>query len=171
MIKLIVAVDNNFGIGYKNDLLFKIPEDLKRFKQLTTGHFVVMGRKTFESLPNALPERTNVIITRSDKYKPENPTVIVENDISKIISHYLSTGQQDKDMWVIGGAEIYKQFLPYAEQVYLTMIHKVAKSVDTHFPINSMLEKFHIVDSERIYSNKEDCKVTFTIYQRNLEEL
>ena len=69
-IKLIVAVDSNYGMGYNNDLLFRIKEDLQRFRELTTGHFVVMGRKTYESLPRPLPERTNVVVTRNPDYNP-----------------------------------------------------------------------------------------------------
>lgn len=168
MIKLIVAVDNNFGIGYKNDLLFKIPEDLKRFKKLTKGHYVVMGRKTFESLPNPLPERTNVVITRNINYKPEHHSVIVECDITKIINHYLQTGEQSKDIWVIGGAEIYKAFLPYADEIQLTMINKSATQVDTYFPMNEVLKLFQIdvTNSESQHVETEDCDVTFYTYKR-----
>ena len=167
MIKLIVAVDNNFGIGYKNELLFRISEDLKHFKELTSGHFIVMGRKTYESLPNALPNRTNVVITRNPSFNPKSPTVVVANDIKKIISHHLTTGKQDKDLWVIGGAEIYKAFLPYADEVHLTHIHKEAENVDTYFPVSELNSSFDIIQSERIFSEKEDCKVTFTVYGKS----
>ena len=167
-IKLIVAVDSNFGIGYKNDLLFKVSEDLKRFKKLTTRHFVVMGRKTFESLPKPLPERTNVVITRNSNYSPESPSVLVVNDIQKCINHYLNTGEQNKDMWIIGGAEIYKAFLPYADEIQLTMINKSATQVDTYFPMNEVLKLFQIdvTNSESQHVETEDCDVTFYTYKR-----
>lgn len=165
-IKLIVAVDKNFGIGYKDELLFRIKEDLQNFKKLTTGHFVVMGRKTFESLPKPLPERTNVVLTRNKDYNP-CPNVVVETDIDKIINHYLGTGEQDKDLWIIGGSEIYKQFLPYVEEAHVTMIDKEAKNVDTYFPMSEVLQSFEIAhQSESIYSEKEECKLTFIVYKR-----
>ena len=167
MIKLIVAVDSEFGIGYQNKLLFRISEDLNRFRELTTGHFVVMGRKTYESLPKALPERVNVVVTRNKGYKPKEPTVVVESDIKRILSHYMGTGNQDKDLWIIGGAEIYKQFLPYANEIHLTKIHKKADLVDTYFPMDEVLKDFHIKESERSYSEKEECKLTFITYKRN----
>ncbi len=170
MIKLIVAVDNNFGIGYKNELLFRVKEDLKRFRELTTGHFVVMGRKTYESLPKALPERVNVVITRNKNYNPKNISVIVEQDINKILSYYISTGQQTKDLWVIGGAEIYEAFLPFADEVHLTMIHKEAKSVDTYFPVEKLVEQgFRLKDSRRSFSDEYDCKLTFITYEKPIK--
>ena len=168
-IKLIVAVDNNFGIGYKNELLFRVKEDLRRFRELTTGHFVVMGRKTYESLPKALPERINVVITHNKSYKPKDPTVVVETDIKKIVSHYLNTGTQEKDLWVIGGAEIYKQFLPYVDEIELTIVHKDAEKVDAFFPIEEVLANFYGTNSERIFNEKYDCKVTFATYRRSQE--
>lgn len=167
-IKLIVAVDSNFGIGYKNDLLFKVSEDLKRFKKLTTDHFVVMGRKTFESLPKPLPERTNVVITRKSNYSPENPSVLVVNDVQKCINHYLHTGKQSKDIWVIGGAEIYKVFLPYVDEVYMTMIHKEAEKVDTYFPFAEMLkEGFYTSSVESFFSENESCVCSYVIYRKS----
>ena len=166
VIKLIVAVDSNFGIGYKNELLFRIKEDLKRFRELTTGHFVVMGRKTYESLPKALPERFNVVVTRNKAYKAKEPTVVVESDIERIVSQYLNTGQQEKDLYVIGGAEIYSQFLPYADEIHITKIHKEADNVDTYFPIEEALKDFQEVLSEELHSEKEDCDLTFITYER-----
>lgn len=164
-IKLIVAVDKNFGIGYKNHLLFKISKDLKRFKGLTTGHFVVMGRKTFESLPNPLPNRTNVILTRNSNYTVDDPSVLVVTDIQKMIRHYLDTGKQDKDLWVIGGAEIYKEFLPYVDRVYLTYVDKEVEKVDTYFPFADM-EKigFELDGCQAYYEETLDCEVTFANY-------
>ena len=166
MIKLIVAVDNNYGIGYKNELLFRISEDLKHFKKLTTGHFIVMGRKTYESLPKTLPNRINVVLTRDTGFALDDKSVMIENDIHKIVSHYMYTGQQTKDLWIIGGGEVYKQFLPYADEIHLTVIHKEAENVDTYFPIDEALESFEKVHSERAYSEKAECKLTFMTYKR-----
>lgn len=158
---MIVAVSNNFGIGYKGDLLFRNKTDLMRFQELTMDNFIVMGRKTYESLPKYLEGRTHVVLTRDKKYKPKDSRVIVEHDVGKIINYYLNTGEQEKDLWVIGGAEIYKAFLPYVEEVHLTMIHKSANNVDTYFPMEDVLNNFTIKESE------EECELTFTIYERN----
>lgn len=163
-IKLIVAVDSNFGIGYQNELLFRVKEDLQRFRELTTGHFVVMGRKTYESLPKPLPERINVVVTRNENYNPRNPKVIVESDLNKIISHYTQTGSQDKHLFIIGGSEIYNQFLPHVDEIHLTIIHKSAEKVDTYFPMEKVNEMLTMFKSERIYSEKHDCKLTFITY-------
>ena len=166
MIKLIVAVDSNFGIGYKNELLFRIKEDLQRFRELTTGHFVVMGRKTFESLPKPLPNRINVVLTRDTGFALDDKSVMIENDIHKIVSHYMYTGQQTKDLWIIGGGEVYKQFLPYADEIHLTVIHKKADNIDTYFPIEEALKSFQLDSFEESYSEKESCNLTFKIYKR-----
>lgn len=166
-IKLVVAVDNNFGIGYENTLLYRVKEDLKRFKELTTGHFVVMGRKTFESLPSALPSRTNVVVTRNKKYAVNDPCVIIEHDIERLVSLYQGTGQQDKDIWVIGGSEIYEQFLPYADEIHLTLIHKDAEHVDTYFPVEKAKAlDFEIVQYDTIFSESENYKVSFITYKK-----
>lgn len=166
MIKLIVAVDSNYGIGYRNSLLFRVKEDLQRFRELTTGHFVIMGRKTYESLPKPLPERTNVVITRNPKYNPKDLSVIVVSDIERILSHYLDTGQQEKDLWIIGGGDVYKQFLPHADEIHLTMIHKKAENIDTYFPIEEALKSFYMDSFEESYSEKESCNLTFKVYKR-----
>lgn len=140
-IKMIVATNKDYGIGYKNELLFHVSEDLKRFRDLTTGHFVVMGRKTYESIPKPLPKRINVVLTRDKDYSPKNKETIVEHDPMKIINHYLNTGKQTKDLWIIGGNEIYELFLPFVDEIYLTYINKSSDKVDTYFPCEQ-LNKF-----------------------------
>lgn len=167
-IKLIVACDSNWGIGYKGDLLFRVRKDLERFQELTTGHIIVMGRKTYESLPKgALPDRTNVVLTRKKSYDPNNRKVVVESNVERIINHYQS-GVQEKDLWIIGGTEIYKQFIPYVDEFHITQIHKEAEKVDTYFPIEDILEDKRIVlsSSERIFSESISSKVTFMVYKR-----
>ena len=165
-IKIIVAVDSNFGIGYKNDLLFKISEDMKHFKKLTTGHFVVMGRKTYESLPSALPNRTNVVLTNDKNFKTRENSTIIESNIEKIVNHY-RTGKQEKHLFIIGGETIYNQFLPFASEVHLTMVHKEAENVDTYFPIEKVSEQgFRLKESRRSFSDEYDCKLTFITYEK-----
>ena len=115
-ISMIVAVDSNGGIGKDNKLLWHIPGDLKRFKEITTGKTVVMGRKTFESLPfkNGLPNRKNICLTRTPKDSIENVTYI--NDINIILNN------SEEEIFIIGGAEIYKLFMPYCNKLYLTQV-------------------------------------------------
>lgn len=169
MIKLIVAVDERFGIGYKDGILFRIKEEKERFKQLTEGHFVIMSKKTYESLPGVLPNRTNVVIASSKKYNPKDSSVLVESNVERILAHYLTTGPQEKDLWVIGGAEIYKKFLPHADEIHLTMVHKRAKNVDTYFPIEKAKELgMRLISKETFYSEDNGCDVSFLLYEKNL---
>ena len=130
MISAIVAVDNNWGIGYNGDLLEHIPEDLKYFKALTTGHVVVMGRKTWDSLPKKpLPNRINYVITREAKTSNEEVSYFDMNCIKMMMQK-----QTDYEYFVIGGGEIYEKLLPFCNRVYVTKIYKDHENVDTYFP-------------------------------------
>jgi dihydrofolate reductase len=124
MLSIIVATDTNGGIGKGNKLLFHIKEDMKRFKELTTGHTIIMGRKTYESLPNGgLPNRHNIILTRDDNffidYNICKEIITVVSDINTFIDMYKDS---EKEVFVIGGGEIYKQLLPYCNKIYLTKV-------------------------------------------------
>lgn len=168
MIKLIVCMDNEFGIGYKGDLLFNIKKDMQHFKKLTTGisdvpNIVVMGRKTFESLPKPLPNRINVVLTRDSSYKVP-AGVFVMDSVEKIINHY-NSGEQCRDAFIIGGSEVYGQLLPYVDEVHLTYINKAADKVDTYFPYALLKQHFEIVESERHYSAEYDCDYFFKTYR------
>lgn len=166
MIKLICAIDRNYGIGFNNDLLFKVSEDMTRFQELTTGHIVVMGRKTLESLPKPLKDRTNVVLTRNENY--EAPVGVFKMDsVDKIVSHYLTTGEQDKHLFIIGGQEIYREFLPHADTVELTVINKEAIEVDAFFPYELLKQYFKISKAETHYSETEECVYSFVTYIKN----
>lgn len=127
MISIIVAVAQNGIIGGDNSLLWHISEDLQRFKAITTGHPVVMGRKTFESLGRPLPKRRNVVITRQPDYSPEG----VETAHS--LEETLGLFGADEEVFVIGGGEIYRQALPLADKLYITIVHRDYEG-DTRFP-------------------------------------
>ena len=103
MIKLIAAVDLNWGLGYKNELLFHIEEDMKRFRRLTEGHIVVMGRKTYESFEKPLKKRVNVVLTRNKEYKPNASSVFVEHDINKVLKYYNGCGGIGESMCILQG--------------------------------------------------------------------
>ena len=162
-IKIIAAMDKNMGLGFENELLFRISEDMKRFKELTTGHFCVMGRKTFQSLPSPLSDRVNVVLSREGQF-PHPAEVFVMDSVEHILNHY-NSGEQDKDIWIIGGSSIYKEFLPYAEEVHLTFIDKEAEKVDTFFPYALLKQHFDFAESEKHYSVEEECEYSFIKYK------
>lgn len=129
MLKAIVAVDENWGIGYNGDLLASIPDDLKHFKNITTGSTVVMGLNTWNSLPRKpLPNRTNIVI------RPGTPEFDKGQDVIKMDLETLLERFELDGGFVIGGGSIYKQLLPYCDQVYITKIYKNFENVDTFFP-------------------------------------
>jgi dihydrofolate reductase len=127
MISLIAAVSENGVIGKDGKLPWYIPEDLKHFKKLTTGNVVIMGRKTYESLIKPLPNRVNIVITR-EKGKTFNGCITVNS-----IEEAIRKAGNDKEIFIIGGGEVYKKSLKFANKVYLTKIHKHIEG-DTYFP-------------------------------------
>lgn len=132
----IAAVDKNFGIGYKNDLLFRIPEDQKFFKEKTMGNVVVMGRKTFESLKlNPLSKRNNIVITsRSDIIGMQYGDDLIIGSLENM-KHVISYFEPEKDIYIIGGAKIYKEFIDQCDMLYLTQYAKKYDDVDSYFPL------------------------------------
>ncbi len=127
MLTMICALAKNRVIGKDNRLIWHIPEDLKRFKALTLGHPIVMGRKTFESLPGVLPGRTHYILTGNKDYKA--PTgVICCHSVSELLAHF-----SGEDAFIIGGASVYQTLLPYAKAMELTEIDKEYEG-DAYFP-------------------------------------
>jgi dihydrofolate reductase len=126
---IIVAAGENNAIGKDNDLIWHLSDDLKRFKSLTNGHHIIMGRKTFESFPKPLPNRIHIVITRQNNYKvPEG--VIVVNSLDDAID----AARNDKQPFIIGGGEIYKQSMALADKIELTRVHSSFESADTFFP-------------------------------------
>ena len=128
---LIVAVDKNWGIGYQNKLLNSIPEDMKYFRETTTGKVVVMGRKTLESFPNGLPlkNRTNIVITGDHTYKAKDAIIVhsIEEALEELKKY------DTNDIYVIGGESIYRQLLPYCDTAHVTKIDH-AYEADSWFP-------------------------------------
>lgn len=129
MIHIIAAIDKNRGLGYQNKLLFWLPNDLKRFKTLTTGHTIIMGRNTFNSLPKgALPNRRNIVLSSH----PETPCPGAE--VFKSLTEALSSCKKDEDIYIIGGASVYHQAIAIADTLCLTEIEAEAPLVDVYFP-------------------------------------
>lgn len=127
-ISLIVAMAEDRAIGRDNQLLWHISDDLKRFKKITMGHPIIMGRKTYESIGKPLPGRQNIIITRNPDFAVEGATVCHNAESA------LASCQSNEEVFVIGGAQIYQAFLPLAHRIYLTQVHATYPDADVFFP-------------------------------------
>lgn len=151
MITIIAAAAENNALGKDNDLLWHLPDDFKRFKQLTSYHYIIMGRKTFESFPKPLPNRTHVIITRQKSYQAENCIVVSS------LKEALEVSPKDQPVFIIGGGEIYRQSMEIADSIELTRVH-THLDADTFFPeINPkdwklIHQEFHPKDEKHQYS-------------------
>ena len=128
-ISIIAAVGENNELGKNNDLIWHLPNDLKFFKTVTTGKTVLMGRNTFWSLPKVLPNRTNIVITDMEEEYPKE--VIIYNSIAAFLEDYKKI---DEEIFIIGGASIYKQFIDLAEKIYLTEIEDKCEEAEVFFP-------------------------------------
>ena len=126
-ISIIVATSQNNVIGKDNQLIWRLSDDLKRFKALTTGHHIIMGRKTFDSIGKALPNRTSIIITRQADYKAEG--CIVVNSLEEALEKVPT----DQEAFIVGGGTIYKEMMDKADKLYLTLVHNKFEG-DTFFP-------------------------------------
>jgi len=141
MISIIVAIAENYAIGKNNDLLWHIPEDLKRFKRITSGHKVIMGKKTYLSLPfRPLRNRENIVITDNPKDVFEGCTVVYS------IAEALKRCETAEENFIIGGASVYNQFFPYTDRLYLTRVHREFEG-DVFFP-NINFEEWDLVSRE-----------------------
>ncbi len=127
MLSIIAAVAENGAIGKGNKLVWALPADLKRFRELTTAHTVIMGRKTFESIGRPLPNRRNIVVTRQKDYAP--PGVEAAHSLEEVVQKT----KGEPEVFVIGGAELYRQALPLSDKIYLTRIHKDFEG-DVFFP-------------------------------------
>ena len=133
ILSLIAAIGKNNELGKGNELLWKMPADLKHFREITSEHPVIMGRKTFESIGRLLPNRQNIIITRDENYNVEG--ALIAHSLEKAIS---LVGPYSDEAFIIGGAEIYKQSIMLANKLYITKIDAENKDADAFFPeINS----------------------------------
>lgn len=157
MLTIIVAMSRNFVIGSNNALPWDIPADLRRFKKLTTGHVVVMGRKTYESLGRLLPQRHNIILSSTLKeedipfdQRSQTPFTLIK-DMNQWKSRY--DHNQEKQVYIIGGGEIYKQFLPLVDDMQLTLVEQDIQW-DTFFPSFDWL--FEVKELQTIASNSQD---------------
>ena len=161
MISIIAAVAANRAIGNDNKLIYWLPDDLKRFKALTTGNTIIMGRRTFESLPKgALPNRRNIVLTRSKDFQAPGVEVFPSFDAA------LASCSADEEVFVIGGASIYREALPKADRLMLTHIHATPAEADTFFPEVSWQE-WRLVSEEHHDADEQNPEqYTFADYVR-----
>lgn len=156
---IIVAIAENYAIGKNNELLWHLSADLKRFKQITTGHSIIMGRKTFESIGKPLPNRRSVVITRDKNFSHEGITVVHS------IAEALEIVKHEEEIFIIGGGTIYEEMLPKADRIYLTTVHK-SFDADTFFP-KFDTNQWQIVTEEELPCNdKNPYPTTFQILER-----
>jgi dihydrofolate reductase len=158
-INLIAAVGRNNEMGLDNKLLWHIPEDLKRFKKITEGKPVIMGRKTYESIGKPLPNRKNIILS-SQKQKKFTGDVVITNNTTSAMTHAQLT--RADEVFVIGGAGVYKEFLPQADQIYLTIVHSEFQA-DTFFPELDM-RQWEIASEEDVFT--KEYILTNYVYKR-----
>lgn len=151
-LSIIVAIARNQGIGFENKLLYWLPNDLKRFKALTTGHTIIMGRKTFESLPKgALPNRRNIVLSRQEGAAFEGAECFPSLEAA------LAHCKEDEEVFIIGGASVYKEAMPLTHQLYITFIDDESKEADSYFPKISANEwketgrEDHQTDEKHLY--------------------
>lgn len=168
MVSAIVCVDENWGIGSNGDLLIHIPEDMKFFKEKTIGSTVIMGRKTYDSLPKKpLPNRENVVITN----KPMSKDGIVFANLNRVkdVFEFMNkfNEQAYNNMFIIGGGQIYKELLPYCEYAYVTKVHCAYENADTYFPNLDNIPEWEIESSSDIkeYNN---IKYQFFTYRKKV---
>ena len=160
-ISIIVAATENNVIGDDNDLVCKLPDDMKFFKRITTGHHILMGRKNYESINRPLPNRENLILSRDPHYRVDGAYTFT--DVESAVK--FANNNDQEELMVIGGGNIYRQLLPETDKIYLTRIHTEIDG-DTYFPIlddeewEITHEKFHEADDKHEYS------FTYLTYER-----
>jgi dihydrofolate reductase len=158
-VSIIAIIGKNRELGKNNQLIWDIPEDMKRFKELTQGHAVIMGRKTYESIGKKLEGRNNIVITENKNYEAKGCTVVCS--IKKAIEYAQEI--DPREVFIIGGAQIYKQALSYADKLYLTIVEQEAEA-DTFFPDYS---EFTNVIKEEERETEDGVKYRFIEMTRN----
>jgi len=160
ILSIIAALDDKHGIGREGCLPWHLPNDLKRFKTLTMGHHLIMGRKTYVSIGKPLPGRTMIVVTRKVDFQPEGIAVVHSiREALEIASHNGET-----EIFIIGGGEIFRQVLPIADRLYLTHVH-TDSAADIFFP--ELDHGWKVVSSEEISADtKNEFSTTFRIYAR-----
>lgn len=160
MLSIIVAINKNRGIGFENKLLYWLPNDLKRFKALTTGHTIIMGRKTFESLPKgALPNRRNIVLSRTCHEFPGA-------ECFHSLQDALNQCKEEEEIYIIGGASLYAEALPLADRLNITEIEDADKEADVFFPPINLNEWKEVQRESHSTDEKHQYAYHFVDYER-----
>lgn len=159
MTSIVVATDLNNAIGFNNELLWHMPADLKFFKKTTTGHTVIMGRKTFESVGKPLPNRRNIIITRKQDYMVDGA------EVTHSVDEALALCNAEDETFIIGGAEIYGQSIEYCDRIYLTLIYGEFEADTFFLPLSNDLWQL-TSESHHKADDKNPFDYNFMIYER-----
>ena len=167
MLSAIVAVSENFVIGLQNELPWHLPADLKRFKRLTMGHHIVMGRKTYESIGRPLPGRTSVVVTRDATYCPPGAR---SDDVLVVpsLDAALESVADDDEAFIIGGESIFRLALPVTERLYLTLVHADVDG-DVYFPGESLADWKLIREEAHPADERHEYPYSFRVYSRRTE--
>ncbi|WP_088324435.1 dihydrofolate reductase [Polaribacter tangerinus] len=162
MITVIAAIAKNNALGKDNDLIWHLPADLKRFKKVTSGHFIIMGRNTFESIGKPLPNRTTIIITRNKNYTKEN--CLIANSLEEA----LALAKEQKEVFIIGGAQIYRETMAknLADQLDITLVHEKFEA-DVFFPEIDLKIWKEVAREDFKADNKNKYNYSFISYQKN----
>jgi dihydrofolate reductase len=158
-ISIIAAMAENRVIGVNNTLPWRLPADLRRFRRITTGHHVIMGRRNYESIGKPLPERHNIVVTRNPDYRAPGCTV------THSLEQALATAWNDAEVFVIGGADIYRQAFDRADRLYLTLVHADIRG-DTYFPEFDTAQWCEISRERHEADGKNPYAYTFLTYDR-----
>ena len=169
MLNIIAAIGKQRELGKDNKLLWHLPNDLKHFKKLTDDSIIIMGRKTFDSIINRngkpLPNRTHIVLTHDKNFKSEHPEVFAYHSVKDILHEYYNYGQGLGNVFIIGGGEIYRQFMDHADTLYITEVDGTFEA-DAHFPTihkdkwESISEEHHLADDKNEYNH------TFKVYKK-----
>ncbi len=160
MISLIAAIGKNNELGGNNSLLWHLPSDMQHFRDTTRGHSVIMGRKTFESIGKALPNRKNIIITRNPEYKFENV------EVSHTLKEALRLTDEKEEVFIIGGAEIYKESIENADKLYITHVNGEFKESDVFLPVIDITKWKKIKSTFRAKDAENPYDMEFAEYER-----
>ena len=161
-LSIIVAIAQNGAIGKDNDLLWHLSDDLKRFKKLTTGHPVVMGRKTWESLPKRpLVGRRNIVFSQNEDFAPEGAEVV--HSINGLFDLLRDC---DEEVFIIGGGRIYNMLMPWVNRLYITWVHRDFPEADTFFPVIDLSEFTKVNETERMIDEKSGLEFSYAEYDR-----
>lgn len=160
-VTIIVAAGEDNAIGKNNELIWHLSDDLKRFKELTSGHCIIMGRKTFESFPKPLPNRTHIVITKQSNYSVPKDVITVHS-----LEDALDAAREDKQPFIIGGGEIYKQALSLADKIEITRIHATFENADTFFPELNLDQWEEIANSYHEKNEDNNYAFSFITYTK-----